>query len=256
MTALRGVGRDVDDDVRAAAVGGFADGGAHVVAVGEEREVGAELAGEVELGGVAFEAGDDDAAGAGFFRGDDAAEAALAGAEDDDRLAGLEAGHGDGPAEAGADRVEERRDGGIDGLVDLVDVDRGREVEVLAVAAPEAGRVVDAEESVGADAAAGSARRRDERLDADAVALLDAPARGGLVADLGDAADGLVAGDHGVVRGQRALVLLVVGAADAAGLDAEEGVVGADLGQRELAHLEGAGGGLDDGAGCVSTRRH
>ena len=55
-------------------------------------------------------------------------------------------------------------------------------------------------------------------------------------------------GMTGSRTGRRALVLLVVGAADAARLDAEERVVGADLGQRELAHLEGARGGLDDGA--------
>ena len=92
-----------------------------------------------------------------------------------------------------------------------------------------------AADAVGAEAAG------DERLDADAVALLDAPAAGGLVADLGDAADGLVAGDDGEADGERALVLLVVGAADAAGLDLEEGVVGADLRDRQLAELEGAG---------------
>jgi hypothetical protein len=70
-----------------------------------------------------------------------------------------------------------------------------------------------------------------------------------VIADLSDAADGLVTGNRGVADGQRTFVLFVVGAADAAGFDAEEGVVGADLGQGEFAHLEGAGGGLDYGAG-------
>ena len=56
------------------------------------------------------------------------------------------------------------------------------------------------------------------------------------------------AGDQGEADGERSFVLLVVGAADAAGLDLEEGVVGADLGEGELAELEAARGGLDDGA--------
>ena len=95
--------------------------------------------------------------------------------------------------------------------------DVGREIEVLAVSAPEAGRVVEADEAVGGDAAA-PARAEvwratttlvalaagREGLDADTVALLDAPAAGGLVADLGDAAHGLVAGDSRIADGQRA----------------------------------------------------
>ena len=75
---------------------------------------------------------------------------------------------------------------------------------------------------------------------------------GGDVADLGDAADGLVAGNDGKAHRERTLVLLVVGTADAAGLDLEQRVVSADLGQWQLAHLEGAGAGLDDGAGGAS----
>src|SRR5207344_910538 len=117
-------------------------------------------------------------------RGDNAAEAALAGAEDDDRLAGLQVGHRDGPAEARADRVEEGGDDGVDGFADGVDTDGGRQVEVLGVATPEAGRVVDAEESVGSDAPAAGAEMcrtaralraiaaRGQRFDADAVAFL------------------------------------------------------------------------------------
>src|SRR5207247_4019517 len=42
--------------------------------------------------------------------------------------------------------------------------------------------------------------------------------------------------------------LLVVGAADAAGLDAEEGIVVADLRQRQFAHLKRTRGRLDDRA--------
>src|SRR6266545_2275719 len=254
------VGGDVDDDVGHATIGGLADKVGYVVLLDFDGVVGAELAGELELAFVGGEAGDDDAAGAGLAGGDYAGEAALAGTEDDDRVADAEAGHLDGPAEAGAERVEERRDLGRDAVVDLVDEGVRVEVEVVGVAAPEAGRQVDAEIAVGVHAAMAEAQRisaadavrteaaGDERLDADAVALLDAPAAGGLVPDLGDPADGLVAGDDGEADGQHALVLLVVGAADAAGLDLEQRVVGADLGQGELTELEGARGGLDDGA--------
>jgi hypothetical protein len=57
-----------------------------------------------------------------------------------------------------------------------------------------------------------------------------------------------VAGDNGQPNGEHAFVLLVIGAADATGLDLEEGIVGADLGQGEFPQLKGAGSGLDDGA--------
>ena len=85
-----------------------------------------------------------------------------------------------------------------------------REVEVVGVGAPEARPVVQTEEPVRGDAARapGAEPRRpgqalpalaagDERFDADAVADGDAPALRGVRADLGDAADGLVAGDDG-----------------------------------------------------------
>ena len=43
-----------------------------------------------------------------------------------------------------------------------------------------------------------------------------------------------MAGDHRVGHAQGAVELLVVAAADTAGLDAEEGVVGSEPGQREF----------------------
>ena len=100
-------------------------------------------------------------AGAGLFRGDDAGEAALAGAEDDDRVAGSEVRHLDGPAKAGADRVEERGDLGWDARVDLVDDSVGIEVEVVRVAAPEAGRDIEADVAVGVEAAVAGAEAVD-----------------------------------------------------------------------------------------------
>src|SRR5215468_6541033 len=78
----------------------------------------------------------------------------------------------------------------------------------------------------------------------DAIAFRDAPPLLRVSADLLDDAERLVAGDNGVlhvvlVHGRGAFVLLVVAAADAAGLDAEQSVLGADGGPGELAELEG-----------------
>src|SRR6266540_2586653 len=85
LDGLNAVGGDVDDDVGHAAVCGFADDVGEVFFLDVDGLVGAELAGEFELALVGGEAGDDDAAGARFPRGDDGGEAALAGAEDEDR---------------------------------------------------------------------------------------------------------------------------------------------------------------------------
>src|SRR5215468_5028242 len=78
----------------------------------------------------------------------------------------------------------------------------------------------------------------------DAIAFRDAPPLLRVSADLLDDAERLVAGDDGVlhvvlVHGRGAFVLLVIAAADAAGLDAEESVLSADGRPRELAELEG-----------------
>src|SRR5439155_10517220 len=214
LDGLDAVRRDVDDDVGHAAVGGLPDEIGDVFLLDVDSVMGAELAGELELAFVGGEAGNDDAAGARLARGDYAGEAALAGAEYDDRVPDGEAGHLDGPAEAGAERVEKRRDLGRDAVVDLVDDGVWVEVEVVGVAAPEAGREVDAEVAVGvhppvavaeavvAADAVGAEAAGDQRLDAYAVALLDAPAAGGLVAQLGGAGGGgVVGGGRGGERG-------------------------------------------------------
>ena len=129
------------------------------------------------------------------------------------------------------------------------------------VAAPEAGgerRRAEAEDGETTVAAAevgsiGEALRTaaagEEGLDGDAIAGLEAPALGGGVADLVDDADGLVAGDDGVGGAEGAFVLFVVAAADAAGFDAEDGVVAGDVGDCDLLHAEIARSVLDDGAG-------
>ena len=66
-------------------------------------------------------------------------------------------------------------------------------------------------------------------------------------AELLDDPDGLVPGDEGPAGVQLAGVLLVVGAAEAARLDPEEPVVGADLGERRRRAPRGV-------AGVSSTR--
>src|SRR5262245_55363442 len=95
------------------------------------------------------------------------------------------------------------------------------------------------------------------------VALGDGPALAGMGADLLDDTERFVPGDHRVRRvvlvlGLGALVLLVVAAADSAGLETEQGVVGADGRPRELSRLQGLG--LDEhlcahGSGHVGPPR-
>jgi hypothetical protein len=98
-----------------------------------------------------------------------------------------------------------------------------------------------------------SARQKD--LDGDAVALGHTPPRRGTFADGVDDADRLVARDEGEAGRQRARVLLVIGAAEPARLDAEEAVVGADVGEREVTRCQPARLLEDEGAGR-GTRHH
>ena len=76
---------------------------------------------------------------------------------------------------------------------------------------------------------------RQEDLDRDAVALADTPPVRGTRADALDDADRFVTGYEGEAREQLAGELLVIGAAEAARLDAQQPVVVTDLGERELA---------------------
>ena len=115
-------------------------------------------------------------------------EPALPGPEDDDRLADAQPRHVDGPAEAGADRVEQHGDLGRDVVRHPMHERVRIEVHVLRVAAPERrrhatpacsrtptsrrcrGKPVAPLHAVAAVAA------RQQRLDRDAVAALHAPA--------------------------------------------------------------------------------
>jgi hypothetical protein len=89
---------------------------------------------------------------------------------------------------------------------------------------------------------------RDQHLDRDAVPRLHPPSLGRAVAYGVDRTDRLVAGNHRKPDGQHPSVLLGVAPADPAGLDPQEPAVGVDLGNGQLAKLEGARRGLHDGA--------
>ena len=89
---------------------------------------------------------------------------------------------------------------------------------------------------------------RDQGLDGDAIAGVDAPAFCGTVTDLLDDAERLVPRDHRQAHRQRAGVLLDVAAADAARFNAQQRAVVVDLGNRELAQLQLARPGLYDGS--------
>ncbi len=102
---------------------------------------------------------------------------------------------------------------------------------------------------VGAGEAEPAAPAGQERFDRDPVAGAEPPALGRARADLVDHAHRLVAGDERVLDADRRVelppVLLDVGTADAAGLDAQECVVVTDARPGQLDQLERTGTGLD-----------
>src|SRR5437868_5722816 len=82
-----------------------------------------------------------------------------------------------------------------------------------------------------------------ERLDRNAIALAQMPARRGVGTDRVDHADGLVPGDERVAQVDGAVefaaVLLDIGAANAARFDPEQRIVTPDRRTRELRQLDG-----------------
>src|SRR5690606_26451935 len=144
--------------------------------------------------------------------------------------------------------------------VDRVHHRAGREVEVFGETAPQARRDVHPGHAVsvlalparlvppGQAVLAGPARHDD--LQRHPVAFLDPPPLGGAFADPLDDAHRLVPGDERVSRSAHVTAVdLDVAAADAVRLHPEQAVVGADLGYRELAHLDLAWCRLDRGTG-------
>ena len=79
---------------------------------------------------------------------------------------------------------------------------------------------------------------RQHRFDRNAIADVDFPAARRAIADLGDASERLVARYHRHRRAQLAFELLVVGAADAARLDAQDRRIVVDVGDRDVARFE------------------
>src|SRR6266478_2332687 len=168
-----------------------------------------------------------------------------------------------GPRQARRQRVEHHGDAGGPPRVHLLHHRVRRQVHALGVAAPEVRRLADIGVAVGAAAPGTRARlpaparlalsAAVARAHGHPIALAHAPARRRLSAYLFDDAERLVARDHGIrgvilVLRLRALVLLVVAAADAARLDPQQRVVGADRRPRELACLERLGLRQDDRA--------
>src|SRR5205807_7947737 len=84
-------------------------------------------------------------------------------------------------------------------------------------------------------------------LEGDAVAGLDAPSLSRLGPDRLHDADRLVTGDEGEPGRKRARIELMVGAAEPAGLDAQQPVVVAHVGHREAA--------LDERTGLLEHER-
>ena len=256
---------EVEDHVDPVAAGQLADPLDRVLLVHVDGVVSAELARELELPGVAGQAGGDDQPGADVLGGEDRGQAALPGPEHQHRGPEVHPAVLQRPAHARPERVVHDRDLGRDVAPDRVH-DRVRvQVHVLGVAAvePEAalGRVVAAVAAgpvlalhvlPGQAQVAGPAG--DEDLHRHPVADRDSPAGGGGRRDLLDDAERLMTGDHRQPAGaHRALVLLHVAAADAARLDPQQrAVVGADDRARELAQLHLPRSGLDDGANHVS----
>ena len=117
---------------------------------------------------------------------------------------------------------------------------------MLRVPTPQTGRAIDVDVSIHVGEAAsraplitaGPARftgaARQEHFDCDPIPPADTPPFCSTRPDLLDDTDRLVAGNERVTREQLAGELLVIGTAEAASLDAQQPVVVADRGQRNL----------------------
>ena len=103
-------------------------------------------------------------------------------------------------------------------------------------------------------AAGGAPTARDRGLHRNAVADVDAPPLRGAIADALHDPERLVTRDDREAHREDAGVLLCVAAADPARFDADEAAVVVDVGDRQLAQLEAARRGLDDGP--ARARRH
>src|SRR5262249_25192738 len=85
-----------------------------------------------------------------------------------------------------------------------------------------------------------------EGFDGDAIADVDLPTLGGTVADALDDTERLMAGDQRQAYRKQTGVLLGVAAADAARLQPQQRTVLIDVGNRQLAHFQRTGTGLNN----------
>ncbi len=245
----RGVGADgFEGDVGAAVVGEFEEGGEKVWVVGVEGVGCAGFAGFVEAGVVDVEDDEVGAAGDAGDLGDELSD--HAGADDDDGFSeegggaadGVD-GDGDGFNHGGV--IEGEVGGEFVGDV-LGDGDEFGEAAVLAVikAGDAEDAAVVAEVDV-AGAAEGASAAVDGGVEGDAVAggeMCDG------VADGFDDASGFVSHDDGRdASACGAVVAVDVAAADAAGFDADEEVVGTEGGRGHVGDLECAFVGEEEG---------
>src|SRR5262249_23163116 len=190
--------------------------------------------------------------GAALLRRRRRREAPHARPEHGDDVTGAGARHGDRPSDAGADRVEQCCDDRVETFGHPVHDGVGPEVLRLCVAAPKAGWTFDGDVAVHvaeavplaalvrARAAGVADAARLEHLHRDTLAAPDAPPAGRCLADRTDHAHRLVPGHEREAGRQVTRVLLVVGAAQPARLDAQQGIVVAGLGDGELASDERA----------------
>jgi hypothetical protein len=226
-------------------------------------QVCAEAPGQIEAPGIAPAVpGDHHELGAGRLGRGRGRQTSDPGAEDRDDLTGRGRGQVDRPRDPGTERVEE-------GGVHRIEVVRhrmqhrvGGEVVVRRVAPEEVRRLRRRDEAVRADRAAVPATGLVAPVGApvagsageavghrDPVALADTPSLRGRGADAFDPADGLVPRDDAALPRQGARVELVVGPAQAAGLDPQQPVVVAHLGEIERPLDEGPGS-LQDESPC------
>ena len=219
-----------------------------------DGEVGTERPRRVQAGRVVGAApGHEHEAGARLADRGNGRQPADPGPEHRNHVARARARQRDTPADACADRVEQRRQDGVERCRHRHEHRVGREVLELGVATPQARRPVDGHEAVHvaqavpraapvlARAACRALAARLEDLHRDAVSGGDPPALRGAGSDLLEHADHLVTRHEGEAAEQHARVLLVVGATEPARLDAQHGVVLADGGTSQLANHEAAG---------------
>ena len=257
---LHGVWCGVDHAVHPGAAGGRQHALHGILTIHVDGDVGAHVAGQRQLVLIPTQTGDGNHRSSRFLGRDGAANSALTGTEHCQRLARLQSGSIHAPGETGAQRVEHHRHRWVQIAIHGEDHRAGRQIQVLGVTAPEAGRLVQAglAEPAGggtricsAGLARGAASAPVAGTHRHAITDGYAPPLGRDGPDGGDAAQRLVSQDDGKRNVQVAAEPLVVGAADAGGLDADDGLVVADLGDVQPTHLHHVGRGGDGHQGLL-----